>query len=135
MQWECDRCETVHTQNPSECRSCGNRAFRPVSDEQTTASAREDQAALDAGDVDTYGTTSTEPFDSGPDVAADGSLERESEVADAPGNDDSAGNAVLRTFWYKLRGTLIAATGLLRELLIPLLAVVAVVLLVAWLLA
>jgi hypothetical protein len=89
---------------------------------------------IDSDDVDTYGTAATETFDSGPDVAADGSLKRESTVPDAPVNDDSAGNAVLRTLWYKFRGTLIAAAGPLREFLIPLLAVAAVVLFVAWLL-
>lgn len=134
MQWECDRCETVHTQNPSECRNCGNRTFGPIPDEQMPASERDNPEAIDSDDVHTYGTTSTETFDSGPDVAADGSLKSESQTTDSPSNDDTAGNAVLRTLWYKFRGALIAATGLLREFLIPVLAVAVVILFVAWLL-
>jgi len=98
------------------------------------ASETDDPETIDSDDVDTYGTAATETFDSGPDVAADGSLKKESAVPDASIDDDSAGNAVLRTLWYKFRGTLIAATGLLREFLIPLLAVAAVVLFVVWLL-
>ena len=31
MPWACDRCRTLHTQNPDECRNCGHRIFDPES--------------------------------------------------------------------------------------------------------
>ena len=82
--WACDRCETVHTQNAKECRSCGYHVLRPVSAEELErlSSGVEEP---DSAQPDTVGATPEPSFESSPDVAADGSINRSDEDRNSEG--------------------------------------------------
>lgn len=133
MQWACNHCGTLHTQNPSECRRCSNRTFNPVSDDEMPSSDRDEPEAVASDQVDTYGTTPDESYESGPDVAVDGSVaanqQRSSEQTTAT---DQHGHTTLRSAWYTLRATILAPIGLLREFLVPILAFAVVAGIVVW---
>lgn len=100
MAWACDRCDTLHTRNPKQCRSCGFSRFRPVSDSELRdrSSGGESPASLSpdeigsagsAPDTDSVGTKS-------PDVAVDGSVKGDSSQSES-GNESSSG------FWERIR--------------------------------
>lgn len=70
MNWRCKHCGRIHTQNPKQCRQCGHKILRTVSDaelehEGTGAPTPE---PMDTDDVRTYGRTEPE-YESSPDVA------------------------------------------------------------------
>lgn len=76
MLWVCERCRTIHSQNPSECRNCGHRILDSMH-------AREYERKYDeeppepVDDAITMGTTPDPNFESSPDVAVDGSINRD----------------------------------------------------------
>jgi hypothetical protein len=117
MYWECDRCGTVHTQNPDECRDCSHHIFTPVSaDEvQNRSSGTESPQAM--SDVPRGSSTVDPEYESSPDVSIDGSL-ADSQSKPATNSTDS-GPGTVRQFIYKLRGTVIAPFRLVREWIIP----------------
>lgn len=136
MQWACERCGTVHTQTPSECRTCEATAFRPARPGELPDSDADSPDPITPGETQTYGTTPDPDYESSPDVATDGSVERtvKPERSDA-GQRDSRVGPWLRRRWRTAVATLRAPIGLLREFLIPILAFVFVILAVWWLFA
>ena len=77
MYWRCDHCGTIHTQNPRECRRCGHGVFAPVSAAELERHSEGTEAPEAMTDVPTYGSASESSGVSGPDVALDGSVQRE----------------------------------------------------------
>jgi predicted ATP-dependent serine protease len=76
--WKCNRCGQLHTQNPGECRSCGHRILSPASNGELQR-ASEGVDTPDPIEVEhTVGSLEEDTFESSPDVAVDGSIERES---------------------------------------------------------
>lgn len=123
MAWACDRCETIHTQNPSECRECGHQIFQPVSDEQLKQQNRRVQSpeAAEVNRNQTIGTNSEAQYAESPDVAVDGSIENDRQVED-PVENTSSSSSSLRSIFYSIRAIVYAPFALLREYLIPILA-------------
>jgi len=86
--WKCERCATVHSQNPAECRSCSHGIFEPVSEAELEAMG-DGIDAPESMDLSGRSAPSSKEasVESSPDVAADGSLVREgaqeSETEDA----------------------------------------------------
>lgn len=125
MAWECDRCGTIHTQNPSECRSCGHNIFQPVSDaelqRQSTSHTSPTASAVSAGQV--TGTAQEPDYDSSPDVAVDGSVaDEDTDSVTSEHSPQSAKSSRARSVFYTLRAVVRAPFGLLRRYLIPILA-------------
>jgi len=134
MNWACERCGTLHTQNPNECRNCGETTFAPVRDEELPDTGGQGPEAVETDHAQTYGTTPEPDFDSGPDVAVDGSVDASEQPQESPSVQKGSqfGNWLRRIRW-KLRATLRAPIGLLREMALPILAFVLVVVAVWWL--
>ena len=128
MAWACDRCDTIHTQNPSECRKCGHQIFQPVSDEQLEQQSRGVQSpeAAEVNRNQTIGTESEAQYAASPDVAVDGSIENDLQVED-PIEDRFSPYSPLRSIYYSIRATVRAPFALLREYLIPILAFLIVI--------
>jgi len=122
MSWACDRCRTVHTQNPAECRACGHEIFEPVSahDVGRRSKGIDEPDALDGADVQTMGTTPDPDYESSPDVADDGSVAAETDEETGPATQEGVG--WFRSAYNTLRGTIRAPVALLRRYLLPLLA-------------
>jgi len=80
--WICDRCERVHTGNPTECRSCGHHVLRPASGEelQKRASGTSAPEPIDLDSRPSYGGTPEEELHSGPDLNPDGSIKNGTET-------------------------------------------------------
>ena len=123
MAWACDRCDTIHTQNPSECRKCGHQIFQPVSDEQLKQQSRGVQSpeAAEVNRNQTIGTESEAQYAESPDVAVDGSIENDRQVED-PVEKSSLPSSSLQSIFYSIRAVVYAPFALLREYLIPILA-------------
>lgn len=137
MAWECDRCETLHTQNPRECRSCGHNIFQPVSDAElqrpSTSNTSPDRSTVTSAQV--TGTAQDPDYDTSPDVAIDGSVADDStEIAPPEQSGTSAGSGRVRSVYHTLRGLVRAPFGLLRRYFIPILAFLLVFGAVAYLL-
>jgi hypothetical protein len=137
MAWACDRCRTVHTQNPNKCRSCGHQIFEPVSNEQLKQQSTgiESPQAIEINQDQIAGESVESEYDSSPDVAVDGSIHGAYEVESiSHGSPQSSGR--LRSVYYSLRGLFQAPSALLREYIIPILAfasvIVAGILLFTW---
>ena len=100
MNWKCKQCGTVHTQNPAQCRQCGNEILTPMSDaeleRQTESTAAPD--AMDSEEIRTYGSKEPE-YESSPDVAPDGSIKRDR-------TDDHTQPGLIRRLLRRLRGLL-----------------------------
>lgn len=122
MAWACDRCGTLHTQNPAECRSCGHQIFTPVSRDELARQSEgiDDPAALDDETIQTMGTTPDPEYDSSPDVAVDGSIA--TETADSTTASQSAASGGLWSIYATVRAFVRAPVGLLRRYLLPLVA-------------
>lgn len=122
MPWACDRCGTIHTQNPAECRSCGHQIFDPVSRQELARRSEgiNDPETMDAEDIRTMGTTPDPEYDSSPDVAVDGSI-ADGTVAETEGGQTPSSGGLWGVY-ARIRGILRAPLGLLRRYLIPLLA-------------
>ena len=123
MAWACDRCDTIHTQNPSECRKCGHQIFQPVSDEQLKQQSLGVQGpeAAEVNRNQTIGTESEAQYAESPDVAVDGSIENDRQVED-PVEKSSSPSSSLQSIFYYIRAVVYAPFALLREYLIPILA-------------
>jgi len=101
MLWVCDRCGTIHSQNPLECRECGHRIFDSMhADEYERKYDEEPPAPVD--DAITMGTTPEPDFDSSPDVAVDGSVDRDNGSRE----DDTEHQGGRRSLFDRLRDTL-----------------------------
>ncbi len=128
MNWACGRCGTVHTQNPSACRNCGGTAFRPVRDTDLPNTGSQGPEAVEMEQTQTYGTTPEPEYDSSPDVAVDGSVD----VPEQPRKNTLTQQESRFRNWLqwgrqKFGATLRAPMGLFRELLLPILAFVLVI--------
>lgn len=127
MPWACDRCGTIHTQNPAECRSCGHGIFAPISRKEVARQSAGVDApeAMADEEVGTMGTAPDPDYDSSPDVAVDGSIAGDSNESpnDSPKPTASGG---LWSVYSTLRGFLKAPLGLFGRYLIPILAFVLV---------
>ncbi|AAV44383.1 unknown (plasmid) [Haloarcula marismortui ATCC 43049] len=137
MFWMCTRCETVHTQNPDECRECTATTFEPVAESDLQSSSSTGPDALDDTDTQTYGTTPDPGFESSPDVAVDGSVEA-SQHDTLPAHKEASGSgltATARRAYHTLRATILAPVALVRQYLLPILAFAIVVVVVLWLLS
>ena len=135
MNWACGRCGTLHTQNPNECRNCGKATFRPVRHEELPDTGDQGPEAVETTRTQTYGTTPEPDFDSGPDVAVNGSVDASEETRKGPTtHQESQLKNWLRRVRWKLGATLRAPIELLRELLLPILAFMLVIAAVWWLL-
>lgn len=78
--WTCERCKTIHTQNPDSCRSCGHRIFRPTQREELERRSGEIDSPQAMTDFENAGSGGKEPDHRGsPDVAIDGSIKRGTE--------------------------------------------------------
>jgi predicted nucleic acid-binding Zn-ribbon protein len=123
MPWACDRCGTLHTQNPDECRSCGHRIFEPVT--ATEASGRSEGIdEPDAMEIDgdrVMGAAGEPEYDSSPDVAVDGSVASES-THQSQKTHRTSGPGTPRSVYNQLRAILLAPVGLLRQYFWALLA-------------
>jgi len=136
MFWLCTRCETVHTQNPEECRECTATTFEPVAESDLQPNSPTGLDALDDTEALTYGTTPDPGFESSPDVAVDGSVET-SQRDTMPDHSDAGGSGLTATAWrvyHTLRATLLAPVALFHQYLLPILAFATVVPIVLWLL-
>lgn len=125
MAWACDRCGTLHTQNPSECRNCGHQIFEPIGDTELRrhSESTTQPEAIDDSAVKTMGTSVEPDYDSSPDVAVDGSIaDEEGNGGESTVSAQESSSGVLRSAYYAVRGTLLAPVGLLRRYFIPLLA-------------
>ena len=125
MAWECDRCGTVHTQNPSECRGCGHNIFQPVSDaelqRQSTSHTSPTASAVSAGQV--TGTAQEPDYGASPDVGIDGSLaDEDTDSVASEHSSQSANPSRARSVFYTFRAVVRAPFGLLKRYLIPILA-------------
>lgn len=92
MLWVCDRCQTIHSQNPPECRNCGHRILDSMHANEYERKYDEEPPEP-VNDAITMGTTPDPDFESAPDVAVDGSISR-----DEPGenhDDQSQSEGVL----------------------------------------
>lgn len=122
MAWACEQCDTLHTQNPAECRDCGHNIFNPVSDaelrQRSTGNKSTESKSEQA--VQTLGTTSEPDVESSPDVAIDGSIPATSDSSNGEGQGASSCSA--RSIFYKVRATIRAPFGLLWRYFIPILA-------------
>lgn len=116
MNWECDRCGTVHTQNAVECRSCGHQILSPISDEEAANRSGGIDSPEALSDVQRTGRSVEPEYESSPGVSVDGSVAESS--APDPASSPS-GPGFDRRVIYKLRGTLLAPFKLLREWIIP----------------
>jgi len=125
MHWACGRCGTLHTQNPNECRNCGETTFKPVRDEELPDTGGQGPEAVEPDRTQTYGAAPEPDFISGPDVAVDGSVDASEQPNDNPPAQQGSqfANWLRRARW-KLRATLRAPIGLLREMSLPILAFV-----------
>ena len=126
MAWECERCRTIHTQNPSECRSCGHKIFSPINDRELERRT-DSNTSVESSDISegqTMGTSKDPNFEKSPDVAKDGSV-KAGGTSPSPSVDEpatSSGSGAVRSVYNWLRGTFRAPFLLLREYLIPILA-------------
>ena len=124
MAWRCDRCGKVHTQNPKECRDCGNTTFEPVGSaelEDQSIGVRNPEP-MDADDIGTFGRAAETQGDTSPDINPDGSLKTE-ETTSKPSEETLKDKGTLATsFYYKLRALFIAPFKLLWSYIIPILA-------------
>lgn len=98
LSWACHRCDTLHTQNPEECRSCGHGIFRPVGQselsERSVGGKSPEPYTVDA----TTGTTKKGDIESSPDVRPDGSINRKgksNELLCDEDRDSRQGDALL----------------------------------------
>jgi hypothetical protein len=80
MNWKCEQCGTIHTQNPVRCRKCGHDILSPLSPDELERETEgiETPEAMDSSEINTYSSTESE-LPSSPDVAPDGSIRREAE--------------------------------------------------------
>lgn len=136
MAWRCDRCGTIHTQNPRECRQCKNTTFEPVG-----AGELEDQSVgidspepMDSADIETISGTIETKGDPSPDLNPDGSLKTQERPSTPPEESPSRKSAPAATYYYKLRALIIAPLKLLWSYIIPILAFLIVFGLIFWLL-
>lgn len=117
MNWECDRCGTVHTQNAAECENCGHQILSPISDEEVANRSSGINNPEPLSDVQQTGRTVEPEYEPLPDVAVDDS------VAESSGEPNETSTASRfgfgRRIMYKLRGTLLAPIQLLRRWIIP----------------
>jgi len=134
MNWACERCGTLHTQNPNECRNCGETTFGPVHDEELPDTGGQGPEAVETDRTQTYGTTPEPDFESGPDVAVDGSVDASEQPRENPPTEQvSQIRQWLRRRRRKFTATLRVPVGLRRELFLPILAFVLVIVVVWWL--
>lgn len=129
MAWACERCRTIHTQNPSECRSCGHEIMEPVSGEQLEQQSTgvESPQAAEISDDQIAGEKVEYEYESSPDVAVDGSIDSSHAVESIP-RDNPQSSGRLRSIYYSLRGLFWAPFSLLRHYAIPILAFLSVIL-------
>jgi predicted nucleic acid-binding Zn-ribbon protein len=127
MAWACDRCDTIHTQNPSECRNCGHHIFQPVSDERLRQQGRGAQSyePAEINSNQKIGTTSESQYTKSPDVAVDGSIENDLQLEDPI--EGTSSSSSLQSIYYSIRGTVRAPFALLWEYIIPILAFLTVI--------
>ena len=117
MNWECDRCGTIHTQNAIECRSCGHQILSPISDGEVAERSGGINGPEALSDIQQTGQRVEPDYESSPDVSVDGSIaESSAKPEDTP---TPSGSGFGRRVVYKLRGTLLAPLKLLREWIIP----------------
>lgn len=126
MAWKCDRCGTLHTQNPTECRECGHQIFSPVSNRSLRERTSKHTApkGIEPQRDQIIGTTPDDDYDRGPDVAKDGTLITDAEPGPTEKQTRSRFGGFLRTLFYKTRAILKSPFWLLRQYLIPILAFV-----------
>lgn len=121
MPWACDRCRTVHTQNPDECRNCSHRVFDPIGpgevERRSEGVESPDPVSVDRTQV--MGTERDPDYESSPDVSLDGSVESGEANAELT---STAPQPTSPTVLHKLRATVVAPVLLLRQYLLPLLA-------------
>lgn len=84
MYWRCDHCRQLHTQNPKECRQCGHGVFQPVTEAELERAADGVDAPAAMDRVRTTGSTDVSVGSPSPDVAPDGSIDREEQASDGP---------------------------------------------------
>ena len=97
MLWVCDRCGTIHSQNPPECRNCGHRIFDSMQPtEYERQYGEEPPEAVD--DAITMGTTPEPDFESSPDVAVDGSIDTGNDQ-EANSNQQQGDSSLLGRLW------------------------------------
>lgn len=90
--WACERCDELHTQNPSECRNCGHGVFRPISESELRQRSSPSDGPDSFTPEHTVGSLPEEEVEKSPDVNPDGSIKRPD---DADGEQDDAGDAGL----------------------------------------
>lgn len=91
VAWACARCDTLHTQNPGECRNCGHGIFRPVSDSELQSRSRGEPTPV-SQDIDlTAGTTPELEVGRSPDVNPDGSIKLQGGGEEQAQNKDQRG--------------------------------------------
>jgi predicted nucleic acid-binding Zn-ribbon protein len=124
MAWACDRCGTLHTQNPAECRSCGHQIFEPVSDAelQRRSEDTEQPETVDDSSVQTMGTITEPDHDSSPDVAVDGSIADDNKQTESTTSVRTSSDGAFRSVYHTIRAVLLAPLGLLKRYFIPLIA-------------
>ena len=101
MAWKCAQCGTIHGSNPSQCRSCGHPILSLASPSEVRENAEgiDSPEAMNLDDVSS-GTSSTESNFSGarsPDVALDGSIDREEPEPIEPEPTPSTDGEILTT--------------------------------------
>jgi len=124
MPWACNRCRTVHTQNPDECRNCGHRIFSPTTAEDVSnrSDGIESPESVSVDRDRVMGSTPDPDYDSSPDVSVDGSVTGRTAATDTVDGSSHRFGPLRGTFAHKLRALLLAPVGLLRRYLLPLLA-------------
>jgi predicted nucleic acid-binding Zn-ribbon protein len=124
MAWACERCDTLHTQNPAECRDCGHNIFKPVSDAELRrrSTGTESPESMSEQAVQTMGTSSKPDMESSPDVAIDGSIAGDATSDSMTSLEQDVSSSSARSIFHKVRATVRAPFGLLRRYFIPILA-------------
>lgn len=117
--WVCDRCNRVHTQNPSECRSCGHHILRPAdqADLEAASSGIESPEPMDLSESRELGTPSEEESVTGPDLNPDGSLKSGTETPSPyPDSDEETPSKKWR--YAAVLGIVLLTTALVAGLLL-----------------
>lgn len=133
MAWECERCRTVHTQNPGECRQCGHPIFRPLTAAELDQRSEGIEApeTIDLNSVQVMGTEAEPDYPSSPDVAVDGSIK--TSVAEQTEPHSNSAMQTISGLIYKTGAVFVAPLLLIRQYLIPILAFLIVSLAIVYL--
>ena len=129
MPWACERCQTIHTQNAKECRSCGHPVFQPVSRErlEQRSTGVDAPQSIEIEENQLTGQQTDPEYSSSPDVSLDGSIKNPGGSENVSVDASRGGPGRIRSWYYKLRATIKAPILLCRDYIIPILAFLTVI--------